>query len=105
SRTAGLGGAPGRVSSLYNFNLTASYTLDFWGKNRATLLAADEVAIATRFDKEVVALTTLVTVANAYFNVLDAQARLRIARENLRAASEILTLTRQRKEAGTAPAL
>src|SRR5215475_15712300 len=27
ARTAGLGSAPGRVSSLYNFNLTASYTL------------------------------------------------------------------------------
>jgi NodT family efflux transporter outer membrane factor (OMF) lipoprotein len=105
TRTALLGGAArggSPVSSLYNFNLTASYTLDFWGKNRATLLAADETAIASRFDKEVVALTTLVSVATAYFNVLDAQDRLRIAHENLRAASEILKLIRQRKEAGTA---
>src|SRR5690349_11303138 len=102
SRTPGLGGASSRVSSLYNFNLTASYTLDFWGKNRATLLAADETAISTRYAKEVVALTTLVTVANAYFNVLDAQDRLRIARENFRASSRILDLIRQRKTAGTA---
>jgi NodT family efflux transporter outer membrane factor (OMF) lipoprotein len=102
SRTAGLGGAPSRVSSLYNLNLTASYTLDFWGRNRALLLSADEAAIASRFDKEVVALTTLVSVANAYFNVLDAQDRLRIARDNVRASSEILNLIRQRKEAGTA---
>ena len=102
SRTAGLGGAPSRVSSLYNFNLTASYTLDFWGRNRALLLADVETAISTRYAKEVIALTTLVSVANAYFNVLDAQDRLRIARENLRAASEILKLIRQRKEAGTA---
>jgi NodT family efflux transporter outer membrane factor (OMF) lipoprotein len=102
SRTPGLGGAQSRVSSLYNFNLTASYTLDFWGKNRATLLADVETAISTRYTKEVVALTTLVSVANAYFNVLEAQDRLRIARDNLRAASEILTLIRQRKEAGTA---
>ena len=87
SRTPGLGGNPSRVSSLYNLNLTASYTLDFWGRNRATLLAVDETAIATRFDKEVVALTTLVSVANAYFNVLDAQDRLRVARENLAASS------------------
>jgi NodT family efflux transporter outer membrane factor (OMF) lipoprotein len=97
---AARGGSP--VSSLYNFNLTASYTLDFWGKNRATLLAEVETAISTRYAKEVVALTTLVSVANAYFNVLDAQDRLRIARENLRAASQILDLIRQRKEAGTA---
>ena len=101
SRTAALGGIS-RVSSLYNFNLTASYVLDIWGRNRATLLSEVETAISTRYAKEVVALTTLVTVANAYFNVLDAQDRLRIARENLRAASEILNLIRQRKEAGTA---
>ena len=101
SRTAALGGQS-RISSLYNFNFTASYTLDFWGRNRATLLAADETAIFSRFDKEVVALTTLVSVADAYFNVLDAQDRLRIARENLKAASGILTLIQQRKDAGTA---
>jgi NodT family efflux transporter outer membrane factor (OMF) lipoprotein len=101
SRTAALGGQS-RVGSLYNLNLTASYTLDIWGRNRATLLADVENAISTRYAKEVIALTTLVSVANAYFNVLDAQDRLRIARENLRASSEILRLIRQRKEAGTA---
>jgi NodT family efflux transporter outer membrane factor (OMF) lipoprotein len=97
---AARGGSP--VSSLYDFNLTASYTLDFWGKNRAALLAADETAIATRYDKEVVALTTLVSVANAYFNVLDSQDRLRVAHENFTAANRILDLIKQRKEAGTA---
>jgi NodT family efflux transporter outer membrane factor (OMF) lipoprotein len=101
SRTAALGGV-NRVSSLYNFNLTASYTLDIWGRNRATLLSDVETAISTRYAKEVIALTTLVTVANAYFNVLDAQDRLRIARENVRASSRVLDLIRQRKSAGTA---
>ena len=99
----GGGGSP--VSSLYNFNLTASYTLDFWGKNRATLLAAEESAVASRFDKDVVALTTLVSVANTYFNLLDAQDRLRVARENLTASSKILDLIRQRDKAGTASRL
>jgi outer membrane protein, multidrug efflux system len=101
SRSAALGGV-NRVSSLYNFNLTASYTLDIWGRNRATLLSQVENAISVRYAKEVIALTTLVTVADAYFNVLDAQDRLRIARENVRASSRILDLIRQRKVAGTA---
>ncbi len=101
SRTAALGGIS-RVGSLYNLNVTASYTLDIWGRNRATLLSDVETAISTRYAKEVVALTTLVSVANAYFNVLDAQDRLRIARSNLKAASDILDLIRQRKSAGTA---
>jgi NodT family efflux transporter outer membrane factor (OMF) lipoprotein len=99
----GGGGSP--VSSLYNFNLTASYTLDFWGKNRATLLAAEESAVASRFEKDVVALTALVAVATTYFNVLDAQDRLRVARENVTASSRILDLIRQRDQAGTASRL
>ena len=97
------GGSP--VSSLYNLNLSASYTLDLFGRNRATLLAADETAIATRFNKEVVALTTLASVGNAYFLVLDSQDRLRTARETIAAASRILKLIVQRQQAGTASQL
>jgi NodT family efflux transporter outer membrane factor (OMF) lipoprotein len=105
TRTAILGGAArggSPVSSLYNFNVTGSYALDLWGRNRATLSSDVETAISTRYAKEVVALTTLVSVANAYFSVLDAQDRLRIARENVRASSRVLDLIRQRKTAGTA---
>ncbi|HEX4556895.1 MAG TPA: efflux transporter outer membrane subunit [Xanthobacteraceae bacterium] len=97
------GGSP--VSSLYNLNLSASYTLDLFGRNRATLLATDETAIATRFDKEVIALTTLSSVGNAYFLVLDSQDRLKIARDNVTAASRILKLIVQRQQAGTASQL
>ncbi|HLH88351.1 MAG TPA: TolC family protein [Xanthobacteraceae bacterium] len=102
--TAGGGGAGGGSSAhtLYNVNLQASYTLDFWGKNRATVLAADETAISARFDKDVVALTTLVSIANAFFNMLAAQERIRIARENVRAATVILNAIQQRKKFGTA---
>jgi multidrug efflux system outer membrane protein len=97
------GGSP--VSTLYNVNLTASYTLDFWGKNRDAVLVADESAIASRYARDVVALTTLVSVANAYFNVIDSQDRIRIAHENLTAASKILDLIKQRDVAGTASQL
>jgi NodT family efflux transporter outer membrane factor (OMF) lipoprotein len=97
------GGSP--VSSLYNLNLSASYTLDLFGRNRDLLLAADETAVFSRFDKDVVALTTLATVANAYFLVLDSQDRLKIARDNVTAASRILNLINQRQSAGTASEL
>jgi len=105
--TAGGGGGTGGGSAhtLYNVNLQASYTLDFWGKNRAALLAADENAISSRYAKDVVALTTLVSVANAYFNVLSAQDRLDIARDNLKAARRILTAIDDRFKAGTASEL
>jgi multidrug efflux system outer membrane protein len=84
---------------------SASYELDFWGKNRATLRAAEESAVATRFEREVVALSTMAAVANAYFVVLAAQDRLRYARDNIASANRILNVIKQRLEAGTASAL
>src|SRR5206468_2973664 len=77
----------------------------FWGKNRANLLAAEESAASARYARDVVALTTMATVANTYFQVLDAQDRLRIARENVAAASRILSIIRERVLAGTASQL
>ena len=63
----------------YQAALNASYVLDFWGRTRALTRAAEYNASASRFDREVVELTTLVSVANAYFLLLEAQDRLRIA--------------------------
>ncbi len=83
-------------------SLTASYEIDFWGKNRAALRAAEETAVASRYNREVVGLTTVVATANAYFQVLAAQDRLRIARSNVASASRILNLIRQQFSAGTA---
>jgi multidrug efflux system outer membrane protein len=52
-----------------------------------------------------VGLTTVVAAANAYFQVLAAQDRLRVARENLASATRVLNLIQQRLNAGTASAL
>jgi outer membrane protein, multidrug efflux system len=99
----GVGG--GATFPQYSLGLTASYMLDFWGKNRATLFAAQETASASRYNREVVALTTIVTVANTYFQVLAAQDQLRVARRNLAAAERILTLIKQQFNGGTASQL
>ncbi|HWI18731.1 MAG TPA: TolC family protein, partial [Vicinamibacterales bacterium] len=85
-------GSIGSERQLYSTSLTASYEIDFWGKNRATLRSAEELAAASRFDREVVALTTVAAVANAYFQVLAANDRLRVARENLAAATRVYNL-------------
>jgi outer membrane protein, multidrug efflux system len=84
---------------------SASYVLDIWGMNRANLLQADENSVATRYQKEVVSLTTVSSVANAYFQVLASQDRIRIARDNVAAASRILMLIRERLDVGTASTL
>jgi NodT family efflux transporter outer membrane factor (OMF) lipoprotein len=97
------GGRSERVA--YTTSLSASYEIDFWGKNRAALRSAEELAVASRYDREVVALTTVVSVANSYFLVLEAQDRLRIARDNLAAATRVYNLVKQRFDVGTASAL
>lgn len=93
------------VFSQFNVGLTASYMLDFWGKNRAALYAAERNAIASRYNREVVTLTTTVAVANAYFQVMAAQDQLRVARSNLAASSRILDLIQKQFTAGTASQL
>ncbi len=106
SRTTSAGGSSGdSTRTLYSTSLSASYEIDFWGKNRAALLAAENTAAASRFDREVVALTTVVSVANAYFQVAAAQERLRVARDNLAAAERVLGVIRDRFSVGTASAL
>jgi len=99
------GGSGGSTFSQYNAGLTASYMLDFWGKNRAALYAAEENATVARYNREVVTLTTIVTVADTYFQVLAAQDELRVARRNLAAAERILVLIKQQFAGGTASQL
>jgi multidrug efflux system outer membrane protein len=91
----------GREVVNYQASLSASYELDFWGKNRDAAQAAEETAIANRFDRDVVALTALTSVANAYFQVLASQDRIRTAERNIASATRILEAIRQRLQAGT----
>src|SRR5437588_1397159 len=100
---AGTGTTPGTTT--YRAVLNASYEIDFWGKNRAALRAAEFNAIASRFDREVIVLSTVATVINTYFQVLAAQDRLRMARGNVAAATRILGVFQERIAVGTATGL
>src|ERR1700736_1333398 len=91
----------GRETVNYSASLSASYQLDFWGKNRDAAQAAEETSVANRFDRDVVALTTLASVANAYFQVLASQDRVRIAEGNIASATRILEAIKERFKAGT----
>ena len=80
--------------------LSASYEVDFWGKNRATARAASRLADASRADRDTVALTTQAGVADAYFQVLSLRERLAIAASNFNAAQELLDIIQARFEVG-----
>src|SRR4029077_3035867 len=60
---------------------------------------------ASRFDREVIVLSTVATVINTYFQVLAAQDRLRIARSNVAAATRILGVYQERNTVVTATGL
>jgi NodT family efflux transporter outer membrane factor (OMF) lipoprotein len=100
-RSSGGGLTTGREFSTYSASLSASYEIDFWGKNRDAVLSAEELVKATKFDRDVVALTTLAAVANAYFQVLTAQDRIRLATSNIASAQRIYDAIKQRLDVGT----
>ena len=85
--------------------LGASYELDFWGKNRNLLTAAQAASKATRADRETVALTATTSTANAYFQLLSLRERLAIARLNLENSLAVLTVTEARVRDGVATPL
>ncbi len=80
--------------------LSASYEVDFWGKNRATADSARYLSVAARADRETVAITTLAGVADGYFQVLSLRERLGIAQSNVEAARGLLDIVEARYEAG-----
>ena len=101
SATGSGSGNSGGTSHLYSNSLSASYVLDFWGKNQSTLVAVEENAVASRYAKEVVTLTAISTVADTYFQILGAQDRLRILHKDVEDSSRILDLIMQQFSAGT----
>jgi NodT family efflux transporter outer membrane factor (OMF) lipoprotein len=86
----------------YEVGLTASYEIDFWGKNRAALNAAKSTALASRYDQQVVALTVVTSVATTYFQLLGVQERIKVARENLATGENVLAVIEGRRRLGTA---
>ena len=93
------------VGNNFNLGLSASYVLDFWGRNRALADSADWNAIATRYDRETLIVSTQAALANTYFQVLVAQDRLRLARQNVQIAENVLSAIKARMDVGTATAL
>jgi multidrug efflux system outer membrane protein len=85
--------------------LSASYELDFWGKNRASRNAARATAIASHYDKETVALTVISSVASTYFQALEFRDRLEVADQNLTNGQKVLHGLQLEQTAGIATAL
>ncbi len=94
-----------KVYNDFNPELSASYELDFWGKNRALRDAARAAAAASRYDQQTVALTVISSVATTYFQALELRDRIQVAQQNLENGQKILKGFQLEQSAGTATGL
>jgi NodT family efflux transporter outer membrane factor (OMF) lipoprotein len=85
--------------------LQASYELDFWGKNKSALQAAEDSKSAAQYDWQVVNLSTSAAVATAYFQYLGLLDQLRVAQDNLKRATTTLGWMSDMQRSGTIPLL
>ena len=95
------GAATTSASGLFN----ASYEVDFWGKNRASLSAAEASLRANVYDRETVNLTVTCGIVSNYLQILSLRDRLVVARENVANAEQVLSLLLAQSRAGSASAL
>ncbi|MEG0678124.1 MAG: TolC family protein, partial [Comamonas sp.] len=93
--------ASGRMGAL----LSASYEVDFWGRNRAFRDAAQSGLQASVFDRDTVQLTVTAGVADAWLQVVALRERIGIAQANLATAQRLLQLVESRVRWGAATPL
>lgn len=93
------------VSNSFDLGLNASYMVDFWGRYRAEANSANFSVLASEFDRDTTRLSTLVAVANAYFQLLVAQDQLKLAHDNLQLSERVLGAIKARVAVGTGTAL
>src|SRR5579872_2586759 len=103
-RPAAAGSAP-VTSSQFSALASASYQLDFWGKNRAQLNAARFAATASRYDRATIELAVMTSVATTYFQAIEQQDRLKVAEEDLATAQTLLKYLTIEERVGTATSL
>ena len=94
------GGDAQGTGNSFSATLNASYEVDFWGRNRAAVNAAAANLNATRYDLEAVAISTDASVASSWFQLVENQARLQLAEDNLAAAEQVLTIVEARYRYG-----
>jgi len=84
----------------YGALISASYEIDFWGKNRSARTSAEASRKASEADRAVVALSTVTGVANTYFQVVALRERITLAKMALDNAHQVLDLVQARRSEG-----
>jgi outer membrane protein, multidrug efflux system len=104
SNILGLGGND-NVSTLYLGAISMSWEIDLWGKIRRSSEAANAQLLASEEGRRAVLLSLVSDVAQAYFELLELDARRAIARQSTDAYQDTFKLFQDRLEFGVASQL
>lgn len=104
SESSASGSSSGSASNVNVFGLgvDASWEVDLFGAHRRAVEAAGATAAAAEASLADVQVSLTAEVANAYVNLRDRQRRIALADASIRAQDQMVILTRQRVERGTA---
>jgi NodT family efflux transporter outer membrane factor (OMF) lipoprotein len=91
-----------REFSLFDLGFDASWELDFWGRNRRQVEAADARADAALWSRRDALVSLVAELARNYVELRGAQAELAAAEDRLNAQATLADLTLLRFEAGEA---
>jgi len=101
----GTGAGTDQQSTLYLGVTTLSWELDLWGKIRRSSEAANAQLLASEEGRRAVLLSLVSDVAQAYFELLELDARLSIARQSTEAYQGTYNLFKDRLDFGVASQL
>lgn len=93
------------AGNAFKAGLSASYELDFWGRNASARDAAQAALQASVHDRDTVRLTVTAAVASAWLGSQALQEREGIAQVNLATAQRLLQLVEARARLGAATAV
>jgi NodT family efflux transporter outer membrane factor (OMF) lipoprotein len=101
----GQGGNGASTIDLYNVGFDASWEADLFGGQRRAIEAARATAEAAEADLADAQVSLTAEVAQAYVNVRDRQRRIGLNQRSIAMQAQMLTLTQQRYQRGTASRL
>jgi outer membrane protein, multidrug efflux system len=95
---------PGSNPTANNFHLvfTTSFEIDFWGRLRRQVEAAQAQALGSRYARDVVELTLVSDVTDVYFSLRSLDAQIIATRDTLRTREEAAALVNRRARGGVA---
>ena len=108
SKVTELGAFPtfgGAVRNNFNFGLSTSYEIDFWGKIKRAKESAVANALASRAGKDTVELSLIGLVASNYLQLRGLEAQIVVTKDNQKSRQEALSLNQRRMAGGVASSL